>query len=1528
MAFSTKLNLSCAKFEQTDGTPLTLSGDTKIASVGTICYTSDQSSTFTARSLADAAYVTGKTACVLGSAITGATNGLTKQAQQVKLGGILTGNTCVAIPADVALRYFMAGNGTCSTASGTKLYVGTSCAPAESSCNMVVAAANSCMGHSAVIVCAQLNNGVFSEFYNCNGCCRTTLLGTNALLYGNDYSTCFIARSIPDAAWVTGKTTTSGIQTANNGLTKQGTNVKLGGTLTGTTTIGLAGNSLCFEDTNACYKFTNNNLSLYACVSDGIDIAGHQISMSVCNSGLMYIDGTTDGIGLVSAGGALACVDGATNVVSLNAGTVSLTGGVKLFTTPTGGTTSDSVLVWNSTDKRVKCLSVATITGATAISANNGLTKAGNNIRLGGTLTGATTIDINTKQLNLIDGVGEALGIKMCPGNCSVVLSSKALPSGCLTSVSVSQDKIAVATECGLLFHGLEYTQPFCQYIAQTEQSIPDVSWVKYLITGGTGISLANNGLTKVGNRVVLGGALTGNTCITGAFVLGENVNQINISGATGGVNLGGSSVALKNLIGCANNLVCVNTSTGVLGTTSVTSLGGLTGATNGIGTTGQKVCLGGALVANTIIESDNGNRTLTLGRFCGLRLATSGETDLIIVGQSNGTVMFKSESGSGAIGNGTTNAIGILADFNGSSGFNIFDNRAGAAQTGIVYVSDYSLNYTNRSLVDKQYVDSIATGLNVHGAVRLATTGPITLSGNQTIDGVLTVTGDRILVKNQASGSTNGIYSASTSTWTRATDYDGTPSGEVSNGNLIPVTSGSTQNNTLWALTTLNPITVGVTSLTFSLFATNIDVQAGAGIAISMVGGVHTVCVNLGNGGSTGCGLSTAGTGLCVDPNLAGTALSYSAGVISICAANCGAVPAIPVGYNAGECLVVACSDLITATNAITGATNGLTRAAQQVKLGGTITGATTLTLSGVGSPTLVITDSRITQVGIQYTGNYCAGFTARSLVDAGYVTGKTTTSGIQTANNGLTKQGTNVKLGGALTGTTSITGAFTLNVCGGAQLNTQAGYQQSGSTILKIAGSTLSNANTWIGYAAGPASGGGTCNLAIGFSTLYYAQPTASGNIAIGRSVLALGSSLMTGCQNIGIGTQIMSCLSTGAFNIGIGCQALMGGAIVTTGSNNLGIGQNALANISSGNDNIAIGCAAGLNISAGCNNIILGKGAGAAVTAGSNQLYIGTGTNALIKGDFSTSGLTINGKLTLGVVPTAGATSDVLLVRNTGGEVRTLSVATLTGLTTITANNGLTKAGSIVSLGGALTGNTNITSTSSSLFIGDNSVTCRAFTSVDPNSYTVYSRVYKCNNDYSASLCLNAGTCKAEMIGKYVNAVTNITALSSCGEIKTTDGFTTNSIVVNPTNVIICGITCLATIPNAGTISDSVLVRNTSGEIKTVVGSSLGDKNNIYAKTTVAVSTTLTTGSTYVQLVNPTSGTTITLPATPINGQAFKIKDISGNALVNNITVNGGGHNIDGSATGLINTDFGALELMYDTASTAWYSLAFVN
>src|SRR4051794_5043596 len=82
------------------------------------------------------------------------------------------------------------------------------------------------------------------------------------------------------------------------------------------------------------------------------------------------------------------------------------------------------------------------------------------------------------------------------------------------------------------------------------------------------------------------------------------------------------------------------------------------------------------------------------------------------------------------------------------------------------------------------------SANLAIKTPVRFATTANITLSGEQTIDGVAVVANDRVLVKNQTDATQNGIYLASTGNWTRATDFDSAR--EAVKGTLVYVNEGT----------------------------------------------------------------------------------------------------------------------------------------------------------------------------------------------------------------------------------------------------------------------------------------------------------------------------------------------------------------------------------------------------------------------------------------------------------------------------------------------------------------------------------------------------------------------------------------------------------------------------------------------------------------------------------------------------------------------------------------------------------------
>ena len=143
-------------------------------------------------------------------------------------------------------------------------------------------------------------------------------------------------------------------------------------------------------------------------------------------------------------------------------------------------------------------------------------------------------------------------------------------------------------------------------------------------------------------------------------------------------------------------------------------------------------------------------------------------------------------------------------------------------------------------------------TRLGTYGQIRgtsyklpckLATTGAITLSGTQTIDGVAAVVNDRVLVWQQATASTNGIYVVSNSTWSRAIDMSVSTNEDYTANDLftgirIYITTGSTYADKVFVLKTPDPIILNTTDLTFQVsstatgdFVTNVnDTWTGTG--------------------------------------------------------------------------------------------------------------------------------------------------------------------------------------------------------------------------------------------------------------------------------------------------------------------------------------------------------------------------------------------------------------------------------------------------------------------------------------------------------------------------------------------------------------------------------------------------------------------------------------------------------------------------------------------------------------------------
>ena len=223
-----------------------------------------------------------------------------------------------------------------------------------------------------------------------------------------------------------------------------------------------------------------------------------------------------------------------------------------------------------------------------------------------------------------------------------------------------------------------------------------------------------------------------------------------------------------------------------------------------------------------------------------------------------------------------STNFTGALT---GAASLNIL--RSGDTMTGYLILNADPINALGA--VTKQYVDNIASGVNVHAACETSTTAAgnlpaatynngtggvgatLTANANGSINAINAGAGvggyntlainARVLVKDQTTQIENGIYVVTAlgtpdvpgpgAPWvlTRASDFDGSPTSEVQAGDLTYVQEG-TLIGTQWIETTVGTghnvspaydyVIVGTDNITFSQFSGPGTYMPGTGINIA----------------------------------------------------------------------------------------------------------------------------------------------------------------------------------------------------------------------------------------------------------------------------------------------------------------------------------------------------------------------------------------------------------------------------------------------------------------------------------------------------------------------------------------------------------------------------------------------------------------------------------------------------------------------------------------------------------------------
>ena len=388
------------------------------------------------------------------------------------------------------------------------------------------------------------------------------------------------------------------------------------------------------------------------------------------------------------------------------------------------------------------------------------------------------------------------------------------------------------------------------------------------------------------------------------------------------------------------------------------------------------------------------------------------------------------------------------------------------AATTGTIATSPSA----DTDIANKAYVDSVAQGLDIKASCLYGTVGNITLSGLGTQangDWTSSLTaGDRILVKSQTNSAENGIYVASASGWTRASDMN--TWSEVP-GSFTFIEAGTSLVNTGWVTTAASTGTIGVTSMPWTQFSGAGTYSAGTGL--SLIGTTFSIA----NTGVTAASYGSASQTLTATVNAQGQLTALAATNIAIAASQIasGTIDTARIsGAYTGITGVGTLLDL-TVTNTITGSING--NAATATTAGSATTSTTATNLAGGA------TGSVPYQTGAGATGFLAVGSNGQVLTLAGGVpTWATPTVGTVTSVSG-----TGTVSGITLSGTVTSSGNLTL----GGALDLSSPPAIGGTLANTITGTTITATTKFVGpYFDAATSAGGALRNASGTAQLQW--------------------------------------------------------------------------------------------------------------------------------------------------------------------------------------------------------------------------------------------------------------------------------------------------------------------------------------------------------------------------------------------------------------------------------------------------------
>lgn len=128
----------------------------------------------------------------------------------------------------------------------------------------------------------------------------------------------------------------------------------------------------------------------------------------------------------------------------------------------------------------------------------------------------------------------------------------------------------------------------------------------------------------------------------------------------------------------------------------------------------------------------------------------------------------------------------------------------------------------------NKGYVDSVAQGLDAKtSATVVSTINVVALTGVQTIDGVVLIATNRVLLTAQTTAKLNGLWVVNAGAWTRPVTF---ATGSTQQGAYVLIEEGTVNAGTAWVLTG-TAVVVGTTNETWVKFSNATSVTMGGDV-------------------------------------------------------------------------------------------------------------------------------------------------------------------------------------------------------------------------------------------------------------------------------------------------------------------------------------------------------------------------------------------------------------------------------------------------------------------------------------------------------------------------------------------------------------------------------------------------------------------------------------------------------------------------------------------------------------------------